>query len=607
MAFYNDEFIEEVKNANDIVDVVSQYVTLKRSGRNYFGLCPFHKEKSPSFSVSQDKQIFRCFGCGEGGNVIRFIQKINGLDFREAIESLADRAGMTLPNTSSFNDNRKLELKKKVYEINKEAAQFFHDNLYKPTAKEAQNYVKKRKLDNKTLKAFMIGYSSPKYSELYEYLKSKGYADEEILESSLVIKTEKGSFVDRFRARFMIPIQDVRGRVIAFGGRKIDDFMPRELNSPDAKYVNSPATIVYTKGMHLFGLNVAKNFDTSRLLIVEGYMDAISLFQRGITNVVASLGTALTENQGRLLKKHSKQIILGYDADSAGQDAIIRGLEILTAMGCDVRVLQIPREEAKDPDEYIIKFGSARLAKLMDEAISLVEYKVKVLKNKMQINSSADKIKFLNEIANILVPIDSQLEQEIYIDKISKEYKISKEAIYAQVNKIKYGNANPKKTLLSNKPILPKKSNTDNRTDKMENILITLMLENGSNVYEKIRETICPDDFNNQENVKIVKKMYEEFEKGKSNIEDIYLLLGEDEEAIKHVTAIISNDIEINDIDKCIDDILEIYRKQKLMSKKEEIIKRLDNPNLSKDEANSLEKELSEIILKLAKKKLEGN
>ena len=322
---------------------------------------------------------------------------------------------------------------------------FFHENLYKPTAKEAQNYVKKRKLDNKTLKAFLIGYSNPSYNDLFNYLKQKGFTDEQILASSLVLKTDKGDFVDRFRGRFMIPIQDVRGKVIAFGGRVIDDFKPKSLNSPDAKYVNSPENIVYSKGKNLFGLNVAKKFDTSKLLIVEGYMDAISLYQRGITNVVASLGTALTENQGRLLRKYAKQIILGYDSDGAGQAAIVRGLDILTAMGCDVRVLQM--EGAKDPDEFIIKYGSGRFSKLIDEAISLVEYKVKILKQNSNTNSSNDKIKFLNEIAKILVSIDNQIEQEVYIDKISKEYGISKEAIYSQINKIKYGNKNPGKIL----------------------------------------------------------------------------------------------------------------------------------------------------------------
>ena len=599
MAFYSEELIEEIKSSNDIVDVISQYVTLKKSGRNYFGLCPFHREKTSSFSVSPDKQIFHCFGCGAGGNVIHFISKIEGLDFKDAVESLADRAGITLPTSSSYQDDKKLELKKKVYEINDLAAKFYHENLYNPNAKPAQNYVKKRKLDNKTLKAFLIGYSNPKYTELYDYLKQKGYTEEQILASSLVIKTDKGDFVDRFRGRFMIPILDVRGKVIAFGGRVIDDFKPRELNSPDAKYVNSPENIVYTKGKHLFGLNVAKKYDTARLLIVEGYMDAISLYQRGITNVVASLGTALTENQGRLLRKSASQIILGYDSDGAGQAAIVRGLDILTALGCDVRVLQM--EGAKDPDEYVIKFGSGRFLKLMDQAISLVEYKVKILKNSMQLNSSNDKIKFLNEIAKILGPIDSKLEQEIYIDKISSEYKISKEAIYAQVNKMKYGSSDPKKTLY--RAPIKKQDKISIKADeiKRENIIISLLLNEGSNVYEKIKNSILPGDFKYEPNQIILQKMYEEFEKGKSNIEDISYLVEENEQALSQATAILSENYEIGDIEKSVNDILEIFKREKLLARKDEIIKNLSDPNTSKEEAKKLEEELNDIILKLAK------
>ena len=604
MVLYNDELIDEIRNSNDIVDIISQYVTLKRSGRNYFGLCPFHREKSPSFSVSPDRQIFHCFGCGVGGNVIHFISKIEGLDFKDTLEFLADRAGIALPTDNNVEDNKKQELKSKVYEVNEVAANYFHENLYKPTAKEAQNYVKKRKLDNKTLKAFLIGYSSPNYNELYTYLKQKGFTDEQILASSLVIKTNKGDLVDRFRGRFMIPIQDVRGKVIAFGGRVIDEFKPKSLNSPDAKYVNSPENIVYSKGKNLFGLNVAKKYDTSRLLIVEGYMDAISLYQRGITNVVASLGTALTENQGRLLRKYAKQIILGYDSDGAGQAAIVRGLDILTAMGCDVRILQM--EGAKDPDEYIIKYGSGRFSKLMDEAISLVEYKVKILKQNSSINSSNDKIKFLNEIAKILVPIDNKIEQEVYIDKISNEYKISKEAIYAQINKIKYGNNNPEKTLVKTPIRRLQEKTTNSESLKKENMVLALLLNQGALVYEKIKNTIKPEDFKLEQNEKIVKKMYEEFEKGKSNIEDILGLLDGQEDCISQVTAIMAEDFEITDIDKCIEDVLYIYVREKLISRKNEIIKTLENPELSKDEAKNLEQELSNIIIKLAKRKLEG-
>ncbi len=591
---YSDELIEEIRNANDIIDIISQYVTLKRSGRNYFGLCPFHKEKSPSLSVSPDKQIFHCFGCGVGGNVIHFISKIEGLNFKDAIEFLAERAGIALPASENARDIYKQELKAKVYEINEIAAKFYHDNLYKPYSKNAQEYVKKRKLDNQTLKAFLIGYASPNYNELYNYLKKNGFTDEQILASSLVNRTENGKFIDRFRNRFMIPIQDIRGKVIAFGGRVLDESKP--------KYINSPENIVYSKGRNLFGLNIAKKFDTTKLLIVEGYMDAISLYQRGITNVVASLGTAMTEAQGRLLRMYAKQIILGYDSDGAGQAAIVRGMDILTAMGCDVRVLQM--EGAKDPDEYVIKYGSGRFLKLMDDAISLVEYKVKILKRNSNINTTSDKIKFLNDMAKILVSVDNKIEQEVYIDRLSSEYKISKEAIYAQINKIRYGNKPAERVL--EKQIIKRKTELPEdkeilQSSKTEKVLITLLINEGRSVYEKIKDKIKPEDFKLEQNKIIVKKMYEEFENGKSNIENILNLLEGQEDSINQVTAIMTEDLEINDVNKCIEDILYTYEREKLIKRKNEIIAEMNKLEISTDEARKLEGELSDIIMKLAK------
>ena len=591
---YSDELIEEIRNANDIIDIISQYVTLKRSGRNYFGLCPFHKEKSPSLSVSPDKQIFHCFGCGVGGNVIHFISKIEGLNFKDAIEFLAERAGIALPASENARDIYKQELKAKVYEINEIEAKFYHENLYKPYSKNAQEYVKKRKLDNQTLKAFLIGYASPNYNELYNYLKKNGFTDEQILASSLVNRTENGKFIDRFRNRFMIPIQDIRGKVIAFGGRVLDESKP--------KYINSPENIVYSKGRNLFGLNIAKKFDTTKLLIVEGYMDAISLYQRGITNVVASLGTAMTEAQGRLLRMYAKQIILGYDSDGAGQAAIVRGMDILTAMGCDVRVLQM--EGAKDPDEYVIKYGSGRFLKLMDDAISLVEYKVKILKRNSNINTTSDKIKFLNDMAKILVSVDNKIEQEVYIDRLSSEYKISKEAIYAQINKIRYGNKPAERVL--EKQIIKRKTELPEdkeilQSSKTEKVLITLLINEGRSVYEKIKDKIKPEDFKLEQNKIIVKKMYEEFENGKSNIENILNLLEGQEDSINQVTAIMTEDLEINDVNKCIEDILYTYEREKLIKRKNEIIAEMNKLEISTDEARKLEGELSDIIMKLAK------
>ena len=282
---YSEEIIEDVRQSNDIVDIISQYVRLKRSGRNYFGLCPFHNEKSPSFSVSPDKQIFHCFGCGAGGNVFTFLTKIEGIGFIEALQELAQRANITLPSLDNGQDSAREELKAKVYKVNEFTAKFYHENLYKKEAKIAQEYVKKRKLTNETLKAFQIGFSG-KFDELYKELKKQGFEEKEILESGLVNKNENGTHIDRYRNRLMFPICDVRGRVIAFGGRVLDDSKP--------KYINSPENVVYSKGRHLFGLNVAKKSDIKkRLLIVEGYMDVISLHQRGIKNVVAPLRNSI--------------------------------------------------------------------------------------------------------------------------------------------------------------------------------------------------------------------------------------------------------------------------------------------------------------------------
>ena len=281
MTRYSDEIIDEVRQTNDIVDVISQYVHLKRSGRNFFGLCPFHNEKSPSFSVSPDKQIFHCFGCGVGGNVFTFLTKIEGISFVEAVQTLAERSNIQLPILANNVDSAKEELKAKVFKVNEFTANYYHEKLYKPESKIAQEYIKKRKLSNETLKSFKLGFSG-NFDELYRALKKEGFQDPEILESGLVNRNDNGKYIDRYRNRLMFPICDARGRVIAFGGRVLDDSKP--------KYINSPENVVYSKGRNLFGLNVAKKGDIrKRLLIVEGYMDVISLHQRGITNVVAPL------------------------------------------------------------------------------------------------------------------------------------------------------------------------------------------------------------------------------------------------------------------------------------------------------------------------------
>lgn len=594
MVQYSDELKEEIRSANDIVDVISQYVTLKRSGRNFFGLCPFHKEKSPSFSVSADRQYFHCFGCHKGGDVFTFISEIERISFKEALEFLAERARIELPVSENTEFNKKQYLKDRMYKVNAETTIFYHERLYMPLAKIAQDYVKQRKLDNNTLKAFKIGYSG-EYNELYKHLKSKGFKDEEILATGLVNKNDNGEFIDRFRRRLMFPIMDVSGRVIAFGGRKLEN------NEKMAKYINSNENLVYSKKKHLFALNLAKQSDSNKIILVEGYMDAISLYQRGFNNVVASLGTALTEEQGRLLRKYSEQVILSYDSDGAGQEAIMRGLSILENQGCDARVLQM--EGAKDPDEYVIKYGSGRFNLLVENAISLVEFKIKMLKNKYNLENANDKIRFLKEITQILSGVENKIEREIYIDKISTQYNISKEAIYAEVNKSSY-KADANENVLV-KPIskIKKDEGINPAVIKRENMIIYLLINHFREAYEPIVTNICLEDFKLDSNKKLFEKILE------STAEDSEKILQtianiEDEELQSHVSQILVTDYEINSVDKCIEDVVTIYNKERLNNKKLEIIRALENSeSLEKEEVERLEQELSNIIVELAKKK----
>ena len=593
MARYSDEIIDDVRQSNDIVDVISQYVRLKRSGRNYFGLCPFHNEKSPSFSVSPEKQIFHCFGCGVGGNVFTFLTKIEGINFVEAVQLLAERANIQLPTLENNVDSAKEALKAKVYKVNEFTAKYYHENLYRPESKMAQEYIKKRKLSNETLKAFQIGFSG-KFDELYKELKKQGFEDREILESGLVNKNERGQYIDRYRNRLMFPICDARGRVIAFGGRVLDDSKP--------KYINSPENIVYSKGRHLYGLNVAKKYDIKkRLLIVEGYMDVVSLHQREIHNVVASLGTALTQQQGYLLRNNTEQIILSYDSDEAGQTAKVRAMEILQNMGCDIRVLQM--EGAKDPDEYVIKYGNARFQNLVDKAISVIEFKVKILRQSLNLESTNDKIKFLNEIAKLISKIDNSMEREVYIEKIAKEYDVSKEAIYAEVNKLTYRESKDEKVLGKPKPVvrhIEKKEaeNVSEATKRRENTVLAILLSGDRNIYEIIKQNIAIQDFKYEIDKKIAEKLYEEFENGNSNINSIIDNLSEEEQ--NHITMIMAEDYGIDDVEKAIDDIIQSYEKDKLNERKLEILELLEN-STEENQKKELEKELNDIIIRLAK------
>jgi len=489
---FSDELIEEVRINNDIVEVVSEYVRLEKKGKNYFGICPFHKEKTPSFSVEPGKQIFYCFGCGKGGNVIHFITLAENLDFIEAVRFLADRAKIVLPESNDEAQAEKARRKQLVLDINVIAARYYNDILNSKQGELAAAYLKKREISEKTARKFGLGYSPDDWDSLYLHLKSKGIAEEYMLESGLVMKSSRGKLYDRFRGRLMFPIFDVRGNVIGFGGRVLDDSLP--------KYVNSPETIVYSKGKHLYALNFAKNANNKTLIIVEGYMDAISLHQKGINNAVASLGTALTESQGRLLKKYAEEIIISYDADTAGQAATLRGLDLLNDMGCNVRVLTVP--DGKDPDEYIRKNGRDSFQKLINSAMTLVDYKIGLLKERQDLSNLDGKISFLNKASSVISGIDNTIEREMYIKKLSREYGISEEAILTEVLK-RTKTAAKKNLRIANKAETERKAaeKSDGPEEKIlhnERFILSLLCVDNS-IYSSVKVQLKIDMFSSEE------------------------------------------------------------------------------------------------------------
>jgi DNA primase (EC 2.7.7.-) len=423
--YYPEEVIEEVRLRNDIVEVVSNYVKLEKKGRSYWGLCPFHSEKTPSFSVEPTKQFFYCFGCNKGGSVIQFIMYIENLEFVDALKFLAERAGISLPESEDPREREKAKRRKQILEMNRLAARFYFKTLAGERGREAQGYLKRRGLTAETIKKFGLGYSPTGWDDLTNVLLKNGFPEELLLESGLSIRAKSGELIDRFRGRIMFPIFDVRGNVIAFGGRVLDNSLP--------KYMNSPDTPVYSKSRELYGLNYARMSSSKRLLIVEGYMDVISLHQAGIDFAVASLGTSLTKMQAWILKKYSGEVIIAYDADSAGQAATLRGLEILEEAGCNVRVLVIP--EGKDPDEYIRNNGPEKFKNLIDRAISLLDYKIRVKRNMHNLDTVEDKLKLLNDIAETLAEHDNPIERELYAKNYAQEYGISYSSLMEEINR----------------------------------------------------------------------------------------------------------------------------------------------------------------------------
>ena len=496
-----EDTIERIKQENDIVDVISETVKLKRAGRNYMGLCPFHNEKSPSFSVSQDKQIYKCFGCGEAGNVLTFVMKNKNLNFIEACKVLAEKANIPL-DLGNGEESQVVKKKEILYKINVEAARYFFSNLQRD--KISKEYFTNRGIKEITIKRFGLGYAKDGWQNLRMHLKRKGFNEDLMLEAGLVLRSQKGTIYDRFRNRVMFPVFNSKGDVIGFGGRVLDDSKP--------KYLNSPETLVFQKGTNLYGLNFAiKHKNNERyFIIVEGYMDLISLHQYGITNVVASLGTALTTNQARLLKRYADKVIISYDADFAGQTATLRGLEILKEAGFDVRVLQIP--QGKDPDEFVRSNGKEAFLKLAKRAESLISYRLKKAKDGIEFKDKSSLIEYGNRVTDILANLNP-VEKDIYVKSISEDTGIKEQSLYDLISMTRNTKS---EDFMNKKEEFGTKLYVEPGYIKAEKSLIKLMLY--EDYYNEIIENISSDDLNSKAHAKIFNLIKESRDNALDNI-----------------------------------------------------------------------------------------
>ncbi len=539
------DFVDEVIAKNDIVDFISRYTTLKRVGNRYQALCPLHNDqKTPSFSVSPDKQLFHCFGCGAGGTVIHFVMAKENLDFMEAVKLLADKAGIPVPDPRSQREkSQSIALhnkKKRMYEMNAEAARFFFSNLTAKGNEKALAYLKARGLSNATIKAFGIGYAPESWSALIDFMKSKGYTANELAEGGLAKAREGGTYYDVFRDRIMFPIFDIRGNVIAFGGRT--------LNDNQSKYLNSPETLIYKKKDNLFAMNIAKNSKAGQFLLMEGYMDVVSLHQNGFDNAVASLGTAFTPQQAAMLKRYADKAVLCYDADEAGQKAADRAGAILREADIKTRVLTIT--DGKDPDEYINNKGAEMFALLVNNAESFIEYKLGKIEKQYNLEDTVQKIEFIEQIAKILANIKNAVEREVYIKNTARKTDISPESITAQVNNILLKNRQTERRKEISRDRRSFESRTGGRDDldrmrlyNAEKLMLNLICE--KDVFDSVKAQLAAEDFSDGLHRRLAEIIVKSHAEGKK-INPISVISEFSEEEFGRVSEILSDDKNVD-------------------------------------------------------------
>ena len=499
--YYSDEIIEEVRSKNDIVDVISSYVKLQKKGSSYFGLCPFHNEKSPSFSVSREKQMYYCFGCGAGGNVFTFLMEYENYSFQEALKYLADRAGVDLPEAEYSKEAReRADQKAILLEINKVAAQYFYVQLKSPQGAHALSYLKDRGLSDEMIHSFGLGYSNKYSNDLYQYLKSKGYRDELIVKAGLVTVDERYGASDKFWNRVMFPIMDSNSRVIGFGGRVMGDAKP--------KYLNSPETMIFDKSRNLYGLNRARSSRKPYFLLGEGYMDVISLHQAGFSNAVASLGTALTPGHASLIKRYVKEVYLTYDSDEAGTKAALRAMPILKDVGITARIIRM--EPYKDPDEFIKNLGAEAFEERIHKARNGFMFDLEILERDYDLTTPEGKTDFMKEAAKRLTQFDEEIERSNYIEAVAKAYHVGFEELRKLVLKmaVQTGLAKP---VERPKRLDGKSKEKEDGHVKSQKILLTWLIED-EGIFKQIRRYITPDDFTGELYKKVASLLYEQYD-----------------------------------------------------------------------------------------------
>ncbi len=531
--YYAEDVIEEVRSRNDIVSVISEYVKLQRKGSSYFGLCPFHNEKSPSFSVSPDKQMYYCFGCGAGGNVFTFIQEYENYSFPEAMKFLAERAGITLPEKEySQEERRAQDLRTRILNVNKMAAKYYYYQLRTENGRQAMEYLKNRRLSDETIRSFGLGYSNKYSNDLYLYLKKQGVSDELLRESGLMNVDERKGMYDKFWNRVIFPIMDVNNRVIGFGGRVMGDGKP--------KYLNSPETAVFDKSRNLYGLNVARTARKKSMLVCEGYMDVISMHQAGFKNSVASLGTALTTQHASLLKRYTDEVILTYDSDGAGIKAALRAIPMLKAAGISTRVLHM--NPYKDPDEFIKTLGPEAFQERMDQAENSFLFEISILERDFDMHDPEGKTGFYQAAARKLMEFDQELERENYIQAVAERYHISFDSLRKMVNREAMRGAPPRRE--REEVVRPqKKREKEDGKKTSQRLLLTWLIEQ-KGLYEKISAYITPEDFTDPLYREVAEKLFEQLKTGEVNPARI-LSAYEDAEQQREVAALFNATVRV--------------------------------------------------------------